>query len=601
MTNKGVFKISLIGVVDLASFMGNIQSSGIEIPILSNKEKFELLGKLGEETYTEAIEMLSKVGKSLIVRPTGFGKTRLLVRMAKEYSKRTPDKRVLYIYPLNIIKTEIFRNKGYMSDGILKRNVDFCSYQELTLKHNKHGNKFWYNRIVGKYSLIILDEVHRAGADGFMGIYDTISDIIGSDMIHIVGATATPNRMMDTEDDNIVVNIFEGNEVKPLTLEDVILLGVMKPPLYAKSMYNTDELVKLIKNKRGKSGISKNKSLDNSGIQMLLSRYLKDVTGAEEFVINSLEQADYNLRKEKYFKFIVFFNDIADVEERGPIVEKWFRDAFNVVLKNRYGLKSKYTVRSHYVTSSDPDGMLKKLVDDDENRSYFNDTDKLNLINKDDRVIDLIMTVNMVNMGYHVENITGVIMLRGTRSEIIYYQQIGRCLSVLNNNRPLIMDFVQNYTEMYDNKFKSIVSGKTGGPVIGYPGSSGNSGETQHRDLILEYSNIEGLDNAVKLANEEYPEIVDKILWLYDEKMAPLCVIASETGLSLYKIKKILDKYGVEIRDEESMVGYIQDYKSKNSSLVEIVPYIYSRIVRELLIKKGKIAKSIFGLFNERG
>ena len=102
MTNKGVFKISLIGVVDLASFMDNIQSSGIEIPILSNKEKFELLGKLGEETYTEAIEMLSKVGKSLIVRPTGFGKTRLLVRMAKEYSKRTPDKRVLYIYPLNI-------------------------------------------------------------------------------------------------------------------------------------------------------------------------------------------------------------------------------------------------------------------------------------------------------------------------------------------------------------------------------------------------------------------------------------------------------------------------------------------------------------------
>ena len=148
---------------------------------------------------------------------------------------------------------------------------------------------------------------------------------------------------------------------------------------------------------------------------------------------------------------------------------------------------------------------------------------------------------------------------------------------------------------MYDNKFKSIVSGKTGGPVIGYPGSSGNSGETQHRDLILEYSNIEGLDNAVKLANEEYPEIVDKILWLYDEKMAPLCVIASETGLSLYRIRKILDKYGVEIRDEESMVGYIQDYKSKNSSLVEIVPYIYSRIVRELLIKKGKIAKSIFG------
>ena len=578
----------------MAIFMPN----NFNVPVLYTEKKFEVLTELGEKTHKETRNLLNKTGRALIIRPTGFGKTRLLVNLAKEYSKKENKKRILYIYPLNIIKTEIFRNEKYMSDGILEENVDFCSYQELTLKNNKESDNYWYARLKGKYSLIILDEVHRAGADGFMQIYDSITQLLGPNKIHLVGATATPNRMMDTEDDNIATKIFENNEISSLTLADVIAAGIMKPPLYGKSMYNTDDLVKLLGSKVAKNSRYKENKLSNSGIQLLLSRYLKDVCGAEEFIINSLEQADYNLRKETYFKFIIFFKDIADVEERGPIVERWFKDAFNIIVKKRYGLRSEYKVKSHFLTSSDPNGQLRRLADE-ENRNYYSKTDALNSINREDRTIDLLMTVNMINMGYHVEDISGIVMLRGTKSEVIYYQQIGRCLSVLSDKRPIILDFVQNYTEMHDNKFKDIIKGKISNLQGNGVGLGNSTEQGDDRDLILEYSNIENINNAIKFVNEKEPEKIDRLIWLYSEKQAPLCVIASEIGASLYEIRAVLNKYGIKLRQEDSMVGYIEDYRETNRGLNAIMPYVYSNRVKNFLIKHNKLSNSIFKVFDE--
>ena len=61
----------------------------------------------------------------------------------------------------------------------------------------------------------------------------------------------------------------------------------------------------------------------------------------------------------------------------------------------------------------------------------------------------LMFCIDMFNEGIHVEDIDGVILFRPTISPIIYKQQIGRALSTLGGNTPLIIDVVNNYENLY--------------------------------------------------------------------------------------------------------------------------------------------------------
>jgi len=65
--------------------------------------------------------------------------------------------------------------------------------------------------------------------------------------------------------------------------------------------------------------------------------------------------------------------------------------------------------------------------------------------NKDDG-IRLMFSVNMLNEGIHVPNVNAVLMLRTTSSRIIYLQQMGRCLTAANVEKPLVLDMVDNIT-----------------------------------------------------------------------------------------------------------------------------------------------------------
>lgn len=49
--------------------------------------------------------------------------------------------------------------------------------------------------------------------------------------------------------------------------------------------------------------------------------------------------------------------------------------------------------------------------------------------------------------GYHLQDIDGCIMYRGTDSHIIYYQQLGRVLSVGNDRKPIVIDMVNNQAQ----------------------------------------------------------------------------------------------------------------------------------------------------------
>jgi hypothetical protein len=64
----------------------------------------------------------------------------------------------------------------------------------------------------------------------------------------------------------------------------------------------------------------------------------------------------------------------------------------------------------------------------------------------DGRGVKLMFSVNMLNEGVHVPNVNAVLMLRTTSSRIIYLQQMGRCLTAANTEKPLVLDMVDNIT-----------------------------------------------------------------------------------------------------------------------------------------------------------
>lgn len=60
--------------------------------------------------------------------------------------------------------------------------------------------------------------------------------------------------------------------------------------------------------------------------------------------------------------------------------------------------------------------------------------------------LKLMFSVNMLNEGYHLPDIDGVVMMRPTKSPTVYMQQMGRALAIGNSsNRPVIIDLVDNF------------------------------------------------------------------------------------------------------------------------------------------------------------
>lgn len=63
--------------------------------------------------------------------------------------------------------------------------------------------------------------------------------------------------------------------------------------------------------------------------------------------------------------------------------------------------------------------------------------------------LKLLYCIDMLNEGVHVDDVSGVILLRPTISPIIYKQQIGRALSAGKSQRPVIFDIVNNIENLY--------------------------------------------------------------------------------------------------------------------------------------------------------
>lgn len=373
----------------------------------------KLIDKLRYKTYLEAKELLDIYGKGCIIRPTGFGKTGILTRFIEDIvSKSSNDSsiKIVYIYPNDVVKDAVL-SFYYGEDNIPQKreipNVQFMTYNAIARTPKQKLKKY------GDLELIIIDECHKAGAE--LTSISLKQFLKTNKKAKILGATATPVRM-DLID--VIEDYFDNNVTSEYTLHDAFMDGVLKTPYYCYSSYNIKKDVKEIRRKVRKEFVTLDEYSKKIALTVM-NKNLKKISEQSKFDKTIREVCDAHAKDTSYMKGIIFCSNFKMLHDNKEEIVQWFKKAY-------------------------PTHNIRILIVTSENSEYKNNIKKLNKYKYKENTIDLIFSCDMLNMGYHVDNLTFIGMFRLTHSLNIFIQQFGRALSSGDINPTIIFDWVDN-------------------------------------------------------------------------------------------------------------------------------------------------------------
>lgn len=326
---------------------------------------------------------------------------------------------------LELLKTEdrvgCVRYTGYgKSYFVMRRLIEELNEKVMILVPNKHlaiQYESWYknnnNVLIYTYQVlkfieedrlelikdtkyIICDECHYLLAPKWNKYLHKILDNLDC---KIIGLTATPVR---GDSKNIITEWFNGVQVKPLNLIDGIALKFISKLKYVVAY---------------------------AKIEDKLDKKLNDV---DRYKINNLLNVPAILKKyipEEYLKrnlkIPIFVPNIKYIEEAKQSCYNWLHEAYPDKNINVYSISSANS--------------LNKIISE---RNNFIENENCN-------DIDILISIDMLKEGLHLPKLSVEIMLRKTRSPLVYFQQVGR---VINDREPIIFDLINNQAHLYEIK-----------------------------------------------------------------------------------------------------------------------------------------------------
>ena len=371
-----------------------------------------------QEAYKNVTNSLKTGNRSAVVIPTGCGKSFISLQLLED----NREKNILFIAPTIAIKNQMYkyiakyvvgeepteeRTERQIADEHFP-NLKIMLYPTLLRMDNEMLEKL-------KPDVIIMDELHRTGADKWGPKVNTLLETYSE--AKVLGLTATPDRM---DDKNVVDDLFEGNISYELTLVEAIKRGIVKPPKYVKCDYELRDML---------VGIAEQiKECDNKETRERLEEKLDKMRKIVDQAEGIPELFAKNMTK-KDGKYIVFCKDKEHMKQMMEEAKKWFAE-----------IDSKPEM--YYVYS----GNEKNLESQDGENKHSNEEQIKRFEESKSNHLKLLFSIDMLNEGLHVEDISGVIMLRPTDSRIIYLQQLGRALSSdKTREQTIVFDLVNNY------------------------------------------------------------------------------------------------------------------------------------------------------------
>lgn len=363
-------------------------------------------------SYKEARELIRVHNKVTIPNATGTGKSYIAAQFIYDYL----DKKIMVLAP-NIENLRSIKNVTHWASN----STTYMTYSKLSRADVKN-NKSKY-----KFDLIILDEMHRTGANEWGKEVRNLLDINKNSKI--LALSATPKRFLDNNR-NMIDEITDGIHTTPISLFDAIARGILANPTYVAALYDIEtELEKKIKKIKNDAfyDVNYNSNLIESNAKKIRADFSNS-----EFIVNVIKK--YAPKNKNGLKFIVFCEDTKHLSEIYPEVIKWLSKVYT--LKHRI---------KHYIVTSEYSNNAKELEEFER---------------KDSKDIKVLFSVNMLNEGLHIKNgVDSVILLRKTISGTIFLQQIGRafdCSKIIEN--PVIFDFVNNIDNIETENFSTSIN-----------------------------------------------------------------------------------------------------------------------------------------------
>jgi ERCC4-related helicase len=160
-------------------------------------------GMITPRTYQQTIFATAIKHNTLVVLPTGLGKTLIAKMLAKYRLEKFPDSKVLFLTPTKPLATQhmdtfldtFFESELFLAMGTItpdKRKEAYVSAKIIFATPQTIENDIINKRIsLDNVSLIIFDEAHRATGDYSYGFIAKQYDMHGKDK-RVLALTASP-------------------------------------------------------------------------------------------------------------------------------------------------------------------------------------------------------------------------------------------------------------------------------------------------------------------------------------------------------------------------------------------------------------------------
>ena len=343
-----------------------------------------------------------------IVHATGTGKSYNALQLA--YDNR--DKKIVYVVPSNGIIEHIKKIIEDNPNLNIERdfpNLEFRTYSSLLTPFKKDEMEEI------ECDLLILDEFHHIGAPIWGKAVNKLIETHPN--AKIFGMTAYTVRDRGTSYERDMANpdtdeLFSGKIESRYDLCDAMIDGVLPKPVYKSAYTNLIGLESKLEERVQKLNATSREYQEYMAILSDVKRRIHEAPSIPNILRKSIKPNG---------KYIYFCppcseegtNDIETIKKQAIEWFKQFVPEEDIVI---------------YTSTSDmgEDGKL--------NRDAFYDDVTLEG-EKADNKLRVMFAINQYNEGIHAPNIDGVIMGRGTTSDIVYFEQLGRALSVRGNTK----------------------------------------------------------------------------------------------------------------------------------------------------------------------
>jgi len=407
----------------------------------------------GLSLYKHNLVAADKVKKSYengekivgIVHATGTGKTYIALDLLLQYKK---EKKIYFVPTIGVINhiKEVIENSGLS----LKKdfpNLKFRTYQSLCNLSSEELKNI-------EADLIILDEFHHIGAP-IWG--NRINEIIKNHPdVKVFGMTAYTVRDRGTPYERDMANsngneLFSNKIVSYYDLANAMIDKALPVPIYRSAYAHLEGILKELEERINNNEYTKEELANYLKLIDAVKKRIHEAPSDEELIRNNIKPNG---------KYIYFCP---------PGAEKGVNDIQTIMDEVKKWLVG-YDVEFYQTTSELGDlGFANQ-------KAFYTDVD-LNG-NSTKNKIRIMFAINQYNEGIHAPNVDGVILGRGTESDIVFFEQIGRTLNVRNYSydeynkyNDLSLDKLialakSRDIEISDTDTKNIIINKLLAPVI---------------------------------------------------------------------------------------------------------------------------------------